>query len=78
MRRAFFYAPRDGDPAVVIQRDEADLARLDFDRCADVRAASERVAASHHRRSGEWVDFPRYDAVDATLAAEGEGTSTPT
>jgi hypothetical protein len=78
LRRAFFYAPREGDPAAMILSDEADLAPLHRDQCADARATSERVAASHHLWPGERVNFPRYDEVDAMLAVEVERASTPT
>jgi hypothetical protein len=77
LRRAFFYAPCDGDPAAVILRDEADLALLHSDRCAEARAAIERAVASRYQRPGVRVVFLHYDAVVAMLAAEGEGASAP-
>jgi hypothetical protein len=77
LRRAFFYAPHDGDPAAVILRDEADLALLHSDRCADARAAIERVVASRYQLLGVRVVFLHYDAVVAMLVTEGEGASAP-
>ncbi len=69
-RRAFFYAPRGGDPALVILRDEADWELVRSDRAAKEQAEVERRVAKHYRRPFVEVAYAHYEMI-ATLLSDG-------
>ncbi len=75
LRRALFYAPRDGNPALVIMRDEADLALLHAERHAGGRAEIERRVARHCHLPLADVRYAHYAKV-ASLLHDGADEAT--
>jgi len=65
--RAFFHAPRDGAPALVILRDEADLSVLSAARHAGWRAEIARRGARQSCLSIAHVRYAHYEQVVALL-----------
>lgn len=70
LRRALFYAPRDGNPALIIVRDEADLALIQAEHHARGRAEVDRRVARQCHRSFADVRYAHY-AMIATLLHDG-------
>lgn len=70
LRRALFYAPRDGNPALIIMRDEADLALIHAEHHAGGRAEIDRRVARQCHLSFADVRYAHY-AMIATLLHDG-------
>ncbi len=77
LRRALFYAPRDGNPALVIVRDEADLALLHAERHAGGRAEIERRVARQCHLPLADVRYAHYATI-ASLLHNGADEATET
>ncbi len=74
LQRAFFYAPRDGNPAVVIMRDEADWEFVRAERHAKDRADIDRRVANHYHRPYVEVVYVHYSMI-ASLLGDGDDES---
>ena len=73
LRRALFYAPRDGAPALVIFRDEADLALAGDERHARGRAEIDRRVAAQFRLPLADVRYAPYARIVSLLHDGGDG-----
>jgi len=74
LRPALFYAPRDGTPAVVILRDEADLALACAERHVAGRAEIERRVAAQFRLPFADVRYAHYARIESLLHDGDAGT----
>ncbi len=70
LREAFFYAPRDGEPAVIILREHADWELIRSPRGARERAEIERRLATLFRRPVVEVAYAPYDLIAKMLAGD--------
>ena len=78
LQEAFFYAPRDGEPAVIILREHADWELIRSPRGARERAEIERRLATHFRRPDVEVAYAPYDLIAKMLVGDdGESGGAP-
>jgi hypothetical protein len=75
LQRAFFYAPRNGNPAVVIMRDEADWEFVCAERHAKDRADVDRRVANHYHRPYVEVTYVHYCMIAALLSGGDDGST---